>query len=147
MKKSRIKYYLYRFWVFLLSQIKNKIDFRIRLDEGYYAVYYKSLYLSDPVDPVPHDYHAVYFKGWIDDIYICKDGESALALINRLSSLNSLLNREFFQLEYGKIEYVYSYKIFSRFNMVFTWKTTEAERNEVFNKVCNAPLISKSTVS
>lgn len=123
MLNKLLKYPLiFRFWLYILSNIKIKLDEAIKEDSELYVVYLSHLN---------------------NDTYICKGGEKAIILFNQLNKINLLINRPYIKVFYGRVEAVFKYKLPKLLDVVFTFDATVEEQRSIYKYICDIPLLKE----
>jgi hypothetical protein len=119
--RNKLYIILYKIWLYILNKLYIIIVNRIKYDK-------ENLYV-------------VYLSNIINDIYICKDGESALELVELYKKLNIKLNRNFTQVLYGKVNLVFKYKMVKISDLCFTFDATDEQRRDVCKYIADVPLL------
>jgi hypothetical protein len=109
----------FRFWEYLLSKVKEKVDLRI-LEST--------------------EVHVVYFNEFNKEVFICPDGKSALKLVDILNSFHQATNKTYIKIFYGKASEVFTYKILRVLDCRFTWNATEEEKSKIFANIADVPI-------
>lgn len=112
--------FFYNFWIYILTVINNLINSRISTD----------------LDSI----YVIYFGDFDNTIYICENGEKAIALVNLLNELNIKLNKNHIKIFYGKASFVFKHKMVKILDLYFTFECTYEEKQKVYSYICDVPL-------